>query len=175
MQLYFQKSVIPEKTHKLCPYSVNTSQNLMIQRQSTRNNSFVESLMMEDVTATDLADDSVTLNENVLEYNCMDCNFLTTCKENMSKHTDQQHKRNVTEEVKFVCIDCLQEFSQECDYNEHCKTHEENTVNENSKVEEPPVNLVGRDINVTPLVQEIVDENKQEEGCQEIDELLNII
>ena len=69
--------------------------------------------MVEDMTTTNLADDTVTLDENVLEHNCIDCHFLTTCKENMSKHIDQQHRRNVTEDVKFVCIDCLKEFSQE--------------------------------------------------------------
>ena len=78
--------------------------------------------MLEDLTSTALENESIPLEENVSEYNCIIvCYFVTTNKARMSEHTDLQHKLNGHEEVNFGCINCLAEFHDENDYNAHMK------------------------------------------------------
>ena len=53
--------------------------NALEPRQSTRNNSLIENLMIEDVTTTNLTNESVDLvEENTLRYTCNECMFATT-------------------------------------------------------------------------------------------------
>ena len=101
----------------------NVHTSVLGPRQSTRNNSLVRSMMLEDMT-TELMDKSLSLEERVLEYDCMDCHFVTNSKTTMAEHRERQHKPTDSERVRFGCIDCLDEFNDEKDFNAHVKTHE---------------------------------------------------
>jgi hypothetical protein len=91
--------------------SFNLSNKLMEKRQSTRNNSLIENLMMEDATTTDLTDGSVhVLEENLLKYTCKECNLITTSREQIDDHVRSKHLPDSDEEVRFVCIVCQHEF-----------------------------------------------------------------
>ena len=71
-------------------------------KQSTRNNSVIETLMLEDMTVTesDIYNKSL-VEENALKYTRMECNFVTKSKECMDIHVRDKHLPNEDEEVKF--------------------------------------------------------------------------
>ena len=88
--------------------NINVSQDLKLPRQSTRNNSFVGNLMMDDITISDLSK-SITLDETVPEFKCVKCIFRTTNKERRKEHKEQQHGDQCNEDIKFISILCLEE------------------------------------------------------------------
>ena len=128
---YAAKSVLGLKKHKKNEHilSFNSSNKMLEPRQSTRNNSVIENLMIEDITVTDMSNDSVDiLQENVLKYTCKECNFATTSKSHIDGHVKSKHLADKNEEVRFVCIICKHEFSEVDDYNSHVKAHERITM-----------------------------------------------
>ena len=119
------KSVATLKKHKKTEHmtSFNSSKKELEPRQSTRNNSLIENLMIEDVTATNLTNE-ITLEENVLKYTCSDCMFVTISKACIDDHVKTRHLPDKNEEVRFICIVCKHEFSEVEDYDSHVKMHE---------------------------------------------------
>ena len=65
--------------------------------QSTRNNSVIEKLMLEDASISELPSDTITLDETTLGYTCEDCKFKTTSKTRMDKHVKNEHEPNENE------------------------------------------------------------------------------
>ena len=57
--------------------SFNMSKKFEEPRQSTRNNSAIECLMLEDVTVTNISNTSENLEENAQKFTCEVCNFAT--------------------------------------------------------------------------------------------------
>ena len=119
------KSIPGLKKHKKNEHgsSFNSSKVLIEPRQSTRNNSIVENLMIEDVTVTDLTNET-NVEENTLKYTCNDCMFVTTSKTNIDDHVQMMHQPEKNEEVRFVCIICQHELTEAEDYENHIKLHE---------------------------------------------------
>ena len=120
------KSIATLKKHKRTEHSIsfNTSKKVLKPRQSTRNNSIVEKLMVEDETVTDSTNDSVTQLEEKpqdtpLKYTCYECNFITTSKESINKHGKAKHK-----EFRFICTSCNHKFTEVENYDNHVKIHE---------------------------------------------------
>ena len=96
--------------------SFDNSRNIDVQKQSTRNNSIVENLMIEDATITDLTQETTTLDEPVLKYTCNECNIATKSQADINDHVQRKHANNPEEEVKFVCTKCPYEFSEQENY-----------------------------------------------------------
>ena len=94
--------------HILC---LDSSSKSAGQRQSTRNNSVVEHLLIEDITVTGLGNRSETLlEENSLKYTCHACNYVTTNKVDIDNHVLSKHLPCDDEELRFICIICKHEF-----------------------------------------------------------------
>ena len=93
-------------------------------KQSTRNNSVIDAMMLEDMTITELDSVKNNLEENALKYTCMDCNLVTVSKESMDIHVKDKHLQNENEEVKFSCTKCKHDFKEVEDFNAHVKSHE---------------------------------------------------
>ena len=73
---------------------------MLEQRESTKNNSVMETLMIEDVTTDNLTDESRNIvEENSLKYTCNDCMFVTTSKTNINEHVRISHSPDKDEEV----------------------------------------------------------------------------
>ena len=88
--------------------------------QSTRNNSLVEALLLEDITVTDLSKG----RSDALKYTCLECNFKTTTKTEMDTHVHSLHVSVELEEINFVCGICKHEFTINEDYKDHVKNHD---------------------------------------------------
>ena len=76
------QSISGLKKHKITEHihvsSLNSSKKSIGPRQSTRNNSIIERLMIEDVSVSDLTKDNVKkVEENSLKYTCYECNYIT--------------------------------------------------------------------------------------------------
>ena len=82
----------------------------------------VENLMIEDLTVTELEDQ--TFQENTLKYTCDVCNYITTNKKNIDEHVIEKHESNKDEEVTFICTICSHEFKEADNYDSHMKSHE---------------------------------------------------
>ena len=90
---FIAKSVSTLKKHKHGEHmnSFNSSKKLVEPRHSTRNNSVIDNLMIEDVTVSNITDQTKetnenTLEENTLKYLCNNCRFVTTSKSNINEH-----------------------------------------------------------------------------------------
>ena len=110
-----------QNEHRL---SFNVSQKQIGPTESTRNNSLVEGLLMENLSSTDLDKEEATLEEKVFEFNCMDCNYRSNKQSDMNEHTNNMHWVASTEKVVFVCIKCGTEFCEECELSLHVQSHE---------------------------------------------------
>ena len=138
------KSVATLKKHKKSEHviSFNSSKPM----HSTRNNSVIENLMIEDVTTTNLTNDSINiLQENVLKYTCNECMFVSTSKNQIDEHVKLMHQADKNEEVRFVCIICQHEFSVVDDYERHVQMHER--VNDKDEKNRDNVNLDNKENN----------------------------
>ena len=102
--------------------SFSTAPKLDVPRQSTRNNSVMEHLMIEDLNVTDL--ENQTIQENTLKYTCDVCHYVTTNKKNIDEHITEKHESNKNEEVTFMCTICNHEFREAESYDSHLKIHE---------------------------------------------------
>ena len=125
---FISKSGVGLKKHKKLEHILgdNSTNRLAGPRQSTRNNSVVENLMIEDITATDIENDGKNvLEEKSLKYTCKECNYATTNKGHIDDHVSSKHLPHDDEEVKFVCTICKHEFNEAEDYDSHVKIHEE--------------------------------------------------
>ena len=80
-------------------------------RQSTGNNSVIESLMIEDLTVTELSHvDDKLIEENSLKYRCKDCNVVAMSKRLIDVHVKTKHLAEKEEKVRFVCTICQHEI-----------------------------------------------------------------
>ena len=113
--------------------------------------------MMLKYMTTEEMDKSLSLEENVLEYDCMDCHFVTNNKSTMAKHREKQHNPVDFERVMFACIDCLDEFNDDQDFNAHVKTHE--TISEENLYDLNQYDLDELKIIVhNDILEQIIDE-----------------
>ena len=64
--------------------SFEASLSLREHPQSTRNNSVVEKLMLEDVSVSDLPIETVTLDESTFCYTFEECKYRTKSKTRMN-------------------------------------------------------------------------------------------
>ena len=123
---YAGKNISTLNKHKKTDHTVsfNIPESLMGPKQSTRNNSVIENIMLEDMTASELDNVTINLDENALKFTCIDCKFATTSKECMDKHVRDTHLANEDEEVKYSCTKCGHDFKEVENYNAHVKMHE---------------------------------------------------
>ena len=96
-----------------------------IKLDEARNNSITEKLMIEDISASNLS----TLSEPIVEdksikYTCNACMFVTTNKIDIDEHVEIRHSVNMNEDVRFVCKECGHEFKEADDYDGHVRKHE---------------------------------------------------
>ena len=103
----------------------NMSRKLQEPRESTRNNSTVEALMLEDITIADITDGNVNLKEKALKYTCIECKFITVNKDKMDIHVMTEHESSSHEEPTFFCNVCKHEFNEVINYNSHIIIHDE--------------------------------------------------
>ena len=133
------KSVAALRKHKKTEHimGLSTSNKSPGPRQSTRNNSVVEQLMIEDVTVTDLDNESnILIEERSLKYTCNDCNYITTNKAQIDDHIKNSHLPCETEEVRFICIICKHEFKEAEDYESHVQMHDREREKQNMELYE---------------------------------------
>ena len=129
---YACRSISTLKKHKESEHnkSINSSQKLVALCHSTRNNSAVinnptdEKLMLENITLTDLTSDSVTIEDNLLKFTCLDCKFSANSKESMNSHVHQEHTLEDIEQVEFKCKHCNHAFSEAENYDIHMQSHD---------------------------------------------------
>ena len=185
---YTGKNISTLNKHKKVEHSLsfNASKPVIGPRQSTRNNSVIESMMLENLTSTELDNDKNNLDENTLKYTCTDCNLITTSKERMDKHVGEKHVQNENEEVKFSYTKCKHDFVEVEDFNSHVKTHENVPEQHTTSATIEPVegsddltlieNVVYLDIlesfvsNLTTSYQESSSPETQEENSPDVEE-----
>ena len=92
-------------------------------KHSTRNNFISEALLQENLTITNLSNQSVkiTLVEDILKFTCLDCNFVSKEKEHMTNHVITIHNETG---LSFICGVCDHKFKGAEDYNTYVNTHE---------------------------------------------------
>ena len=87
---------------------------------SSRNNSFAEVQLQENMSITNLSSlDKQVLDpkkNEVLKYTCLDCEYKTKVKSHMEKHVKSIHMPEA-KDVNFVCGTCDHEFVGEENYN----------------------------------------------------------
>ena len=94
-------------------------------KHSTRNNSISEALMQEDVSSTNLTNQSnANVQEDVFKYTCLECNFSTTEKAHLEDHIINHHDCTGLGNMNFKCVACQCEFDGEDQYQTHIKTHD---------------------------------------------------
>ena len=128
---YTAKSVLALKKHRKDEHilSLDISNKLSDQKQSTRNNSLVEMVMIEDLTANELTiGDTKRPKEISYKYTCDTCDFVTIRKESMDEHVVKQHLNKEDEEVKYLCTECKREFDDAGEYEEHASEHASDKV-----------------------------------------------
>ena len=110
---YTFKSTIALKRHRKNEHILGLESSKEI-KQSTRNNSLAENLMIEDMTISDLDDKTKieTLHEEQLKYTCHECNFTTLNKKEIDNHIANTHTEQKNEEVAFICTICGHEFEE---------------------------------------------------------------
>ena len=118
------------KRHKKYKHTVSFEASLSLKEhpQSTRNNSIVEKMMQEDASLSEATKASVTLDEMVLGFTCLECKYKTKSKAHMDAHIEGEHESNTNEEVFFSCKQCNHDFVDVGDLNNHMKTHKKNLV-----------------------------------------------
>ena len=138
------KSIGTLKKHKTSEHTHSFNSSKQIEhKQSTRNNSIVEKIMIEDISVTDLTDDDREhRTEQPLKYTCDQCNHITTNKENIDDHIRSIHGSKDTMEVLFYCTDCGYEFEVAADYDHHIRVHE----TEKSKIKDNASNDIEKDV-----------------------------
>ena len=97
--------------------------------QSTRNNSIVERLMLEDLSLPHLSAETITLDDSVLSYTCEECNYRTTSKGSMDDHIRLEHEPFENQEVFFSCKECNHDFKEIDDYSSHMRNHKKDKEN----------------------------------------------
>ena len=95
------------KKHKCTDHSLsfNSSSSILQKplKHSTRNNSISEALLQDNLTISDLSNQSpeLTLVENGLKFTCLECKFVTTVKSTMDEHVHSLHGKS-----NFICRIC---------------------------------------------------------------------
>ena len=120
------KSIPALRKHKKDEHilSLNISDKLAQQKQSTRNNSLTEKLMLEDVSLMDLSQEvQENLKEDTHKFTCDPCNFATKSKGEINDHVKKQHSSEEIEEVKYLCTKCGKEFVNVEEYENHEEVH----------------------------------------------------
>ena len=83
---YAPRNIASLKRHKKNQHVISFEASLSLREhpQSTRNNSVVEKLMLEDVSVSDLPIETVTLDESTFCYTCEECKYRTKSKTRMN-------------------------------------------------------------------------------------------
>ena len=138
--------------------SLNLSDKLVPQKQSTRNNSIItEKLMLEDGSLMDVSQEVPgSASEDTHKFTCDPCDFATKSKDEINDHVQKQHSGQETEEVKYLCTKCGNEF----DYVEDYEMHEE--IHHNNKIIETELSEIHNLIHIAILEKEIEAMNKSE-------------
>ena len=84
--------------------------------------------MLENISLTDLTNDSVTVEENTLKFTCLECKFPTISKEGMDSHISQEHTLDNVEQVQFKCRICGHAFSEAENYDIHIQVHDNESI-----------------------------------------------
>ena len=95
------------------------------QFQSTRNNSFNESVLDENLTLNETYLPEIK-NKEVFKFTCVECGFATKTKSLLDDHVETHHsvdKGKLEDEVRFVCVNCSHTFQKLDDFNAHTKHH----------------------------------------------------
>ena len=127
--------------HALSFMSNSTSSSLVRPRHSTRNNSFTEPILQDNMTISNLSVNGELrmIEPEKLKYTCLECDYRTKAKSSMDKHVASVHA-NTMKDIHFVCGKCNHEFFEEEDYNLHIKTHDETTPRARQPIEEGVLN-----------------------------------
>ena len=116
------KSVPALRRHKKDEHilTLDISDKLAIQMQSTRNNSMNERMMIEDASLMEISQEApVTLTEEIHKFTCDPCDFATKSKDVIDTHIQKQHSSQENEEVKYLCTKCGKEFDDVEEYEKH--------------------------------------------------------
>ena len=126
--------------HGINLYASNSLSSLAPLKHSTRNNSISEALLQENMTITSLSNQSakITLDDNILKFTCLDCNFVSKKKEEMTNHAISLHNEIG---LNFICGLCDHKFHGAEDYNIHVRVHDKESmdVNKSSGITETEV------------------------------------
>ena len=120
------KSVPALRKHKKDEHilSLNISDKLAQQKQSTRNNSLSEKLMLEDGSLIDLSQEvPESITEDIHKYTCDPCNFATRNKSEINDHVQKKHSSQEIEEINYLCTKCGKEFVNVEEYEKHEEVH----------------------------------------------------
>ena len=91
---------------------------------STRNNSLVAGKQLnENISISNLSEDSTFIDQEKLKFTCMECEYRTTNKISMEKHVVSIHNQAV-KEPNYVCGICNHKFLKEEDYTTHLLIHD---------------------------------------------------
>ena len=121
---FASKNMASLKRHKQNEHVISFEASLSLREhpQSTRNNSVVEKMMLEDVSVSDLPNETITLDETTFSYTCEECKYRTKNKSRMNEHVKKEHEPNTNEEVFFTCKECSHDFVGEDDFKSHMCT-----------------------------------------------------
>ena len=164
------KSVIALKRHRKEEHilSLDISNKLADQKQSTRNNSLVEMMMIEDLTVNELTLRDTKPKEVSYKYTCDTCDFVTLKKASMDEHVVKQHLNREDEEVKYLCTDCKDEFDDAGEYEEHVSKHALNQETQDLKHFENLIYIAILEKHAAHLAQSENVEEKVAKNCETI-------
>ena len=118
------KSVASLRKHKKAEHILgNSSLKLLEPRNSTTNNSVIETLMIEDMSVAEIED---TIEEDSLKFTCKDCKYTTKSKTHIDSHVRSEHTNDDDQEVEFICAVCKFKFNEAEGYNSHVLIHDGN-------------------------------------------------
>ena len=123
---FISKSAQALKKHRREEHilGLDMSNKIDQQKQSTRNNSLTEQLLIEDVTSSNLTlEEPEVLKETIYKYTCDTCEFVTKNKTDIDEHVISKHLNKDDEEVKYLCTRCHKEFNNVQLYENHAKIH----------------------------------------------------
>ena len=132
---YAARSIFSLKKHKRNEHVLSFEASLSLREhpQSTRNNSLIEKMMLEDMSSNELTT-SLNLDEKAMKYTCLECKLFTSNKVDMDTHVRDQHLPNEDEVVKFTCTKCGHDFDEVENYSSHMNSHD----NEKKQCSKPP-------------------------------------
>ena len=115
--------------HSVSFVSKSDSLSSIVPLQSTRNSSFSELLLQENLTITESVEkpEIIENKTEVFKYTCQNCDYSTRNETTLKKHVENKHNvQSTSTGVSLVCALCGHEFAHQSEYSKHLDTHESN-------------------------------------------------